>query len=59
MGSSFLGTSKPVCLLSHAIDAKLSGEVLNLGTHGGDPPLYEHEVQKALDLLGKVDKCLA
>lgn len=33
--------------------------VLNPGAHGSDAPLYEHEVQKALDLLGKLDKCLA
>lgn len=33
--------------------------VLNPGAHGGDSPLYEHEVQKALDLITKLDKCLA
>ncbi len=33
--------------------------VLNPGAHDGDSPLYEHEVQKALDLLAKLEKCLA
>jgi len=33
--------------------------VLNPGAHGGDSPLYEHEVQKALDLIAKLEKCLA
>ena len=33
--------------------------VLNPGTHDGDSPLYEHEVQKALDLIAKLEKCLA
>jgi energy-coupling factor transporter ATP-binding protein EcfA2 len=33
--------------------------VLNPGAHGGDSPLYEHEVQKALDLISKLEKCLA
>lgn len=33
--------------------------VLNPGAHGGDAPLYEHEVQKALDLITKLEKCLA
>jgi len=32
--------------------------VLNPGAHGGDSPLYEHEVQKALDLIVKLEKCL-
>ena len=27
--------------------------VLNPGAHGGDSPLYEHEVQKALDLIAR------
>lgn len=33
--------------------------VLAPGTHGGDSPLYEHEVQKALDLISKLEKCLS
>lgn len=33
--------------------------VLNPGAHGGDSPLYEHEVQKALALIAKLEKCLA
>ena len=33
--------------------------VLNPGAHGSDSPLYEHEVQKALDLIAKLEKCLA
>lgn len=33
--------------------------VLNPGAHGGDAPLYPHEVQKALDLVAKLEKCLA
>ena len=33
--------------------------VLNPGAHGGDSPLYEHEVQKALILIAKLEKCLA
>ena len=33
--------------------------VLNPGAHGGESPLYEHEVQKALDLVAKLEKCLA
>jgi hypothetical protein len=47
-------------------NAKLIDEVLNTtervlnpGAHGGDSPLYEHEVQKALDLIAKLEKCLA
>ena len=47
-------------------NAKLIDEVLNTtervlnpGAHGGDSPLYEHEVQKALDLISKLEKCLA
>ena len=47
-------------------NAKLIDEVLNTtervlnpGAHGGDAPLYEHEVQKALDLISKLEKCLA
>lgn len=33
--------------------------VLNPGAHGGDSPLYEHEVQKALELIAKLEKCPA
>jgi energy-coupling factor transporter ATP-binding protein EcfA2 len=33
--------------------------VLNLAAHDGESPLYEHEVQKALDLIAKLEKCLA
>jgi len=33
--------------------------VLNPGAHGGDSPLYEHEVQKALDLITKLERCMA
>lgn len=33
--------------------------VLNPGAHGGDAPLYEHEVQKALDLILRLETCLA
>jgi energy-coupling factor transporter ATP-binding protein EcfA2 len=33
--------------------------VLNPGAHGGDSPLYEHEVQKALVLIATLEKCLA
>lgn len=33
--------------------------VLNPGAHGSDAPLYEHEVQKALDLIAKLQTCLA
>lgn len=33
--------------------------VLNPGAHGGDSPLYEHEVQKAIDLISELEKCLA
>jgi energy-coupling factor transporter ATP-binding protein EcfA2 len=33
--------------------------VLNPGAHGGDTPLYEHEIQNALDLLAKLETCLA
>lgn len=31
--------------------------VLNPGAHGGTSPLYEHEVQKALDHIAKLEKC--
>lgn len=33
--------------------------VLNPGAHGGDAPLYEHEIQKALDLISRLERCLA
>lgn len=33
--------------------------VLNPGAHGGDSPLYEHEVQRVLDLIAKLEKCLS
>lgn len=46
-------------------NVKLIDEVLNTtervpnpGDHDGESPLYEHEVQKALDLIAKVAKCL-
>jgi len=29
--------------------------VLNTGAHGGDSPLYEHEVQRALDILRQLE----
>lgn len=37
---------------------KTTERVLNPGAHGGESPLYEHEVQKALDLIAKLEKCL-
>ncbi len=33
--------------------------VLNPGAHAGDSPFYEHEVQKALNLIAKLEKCLS
>ncbi|MEP6672840.1 MAG: AAA family ATPase [Chthoniobacter sp.] len=33
--------------------------VLNAGAHVGQNPLYTAEVQKAVDLIGKLEKCLA
>lgn len=33
--------------------------VLNPGAHGGDAPLYEREVQKALDLIARLETSLA
>jgi hypothetical protein len=33
--------------------------VFNLGAHGDDSPLYKQEVQKALDLIAKLEKRLA
>lgn len=32
--------------------------VLNPGAHDGDSPLYEHEVQKAIELITELQKCL-
>jgi energy-coupling factor transporter ATP-binding protein EcfA2 len=32
--------------------------VLNPGAHGGATPLYAHEVQKALDLISQLEKCI-
>ncbi len=37
---------------------KTTERVLNPGAHGGDSPLYEHEVQKALELLARLENCL-
>lgn len=33
--------------------------VLNPGAHGGDAPLYEHEVQKALHLVRQLGNCIS
>ena len=38
---------------------KTTERVLNPGAHGSDSPLYENEVQKALDLIAKLEKCPA
>jgi ABC-type multidrug transport system ATPase subunit len=38
---------------------KTTERVLNPGAHGGQNPLYRAEVQKALDLIAKLEKCLA
>ena len=38
---------------------KTTERVLNPGAHGGQNPLYKPEVQKALDLIAKLKKCLA
>jgi energy-coupling factor transporter ATP-binding protein EcfA2 len=38
---------------------KTTERVLNPGAHGGQNPLYKAEVQKALDLIAKLEKCLA
>ncbi|MEO8353869.1 MAG: hypothetical protein ABI680_19250 [Chthoniobacteraceae bacterium] len=38
---------------------KTTKRVLNPGAHGGQNPLYKAEVQKALDLIAKLEKCLA
>ena len=32
--------------------------VLNPAAHGGDAPLYEHEVQNALALIARLETCL-
>ena len=37
---------------------KTTERILNPGAHGGDSPLYEHEVKKALDLMVQMQKCL-
>lgn len=37
---------------------KTTERVLNPGAHGGDTPLYEHEVQKALELIARLENCL-
>ncbi len=38
---------------------KTTERVLNPGAHGGQTPLYKAEVQKALDLIAKLETCLA
>jgi hypothetical protein len=38
---------------------KTTERVLNPGAHGGEAPLYTHEVQKALDLIARLENCLA
>lgn len=38
---------------------KTTERVLNPGAHGGQNPLYKAEVQKALDLIAKLETCLA
>jgi energy-coupling factor transporter ATP-binding protein EcfA2 len=38
---------------------KTTERVLNPGAHGGQNPLYKAEVQKALDLIAKLEKCLS
>ena len=35
---------------------KTTERVLIPGAHGGDSPLYEREVQNALDLIAKLEK---
>ena len=37
---------------------KTAERVLNTAAHGGDSTLYEHEVEAALDLIVKLEKCL-
>ncbi len=32
--------------------------VLNPGAHGGETPLYESEVEIALDLIKRLDRCM-
>lgn len=46
-----------VKLIDEVLDT--TERVLNPGAHGGESPLYEHEVQKALHLICKLEKCLA
>ena len=36
---------------------KMTERVLNPGAHAGQAPLYETEVQKAFDLIAKLEKC--
>ena len=36
----------------------MTERVLNVGAHGGEAPLYEHEVQKALALIARLEQCL-
>jgi len=38
---------------------KTTERVLNPGAHGNDVPLYEHEVQNALNLIAELESCLA
>jgi len=38
---------------------KTTERVLNPAAHGNDSPLYEHEVKKALDLIAKLEQCVA
>ena len=38
---------------------KTTERVLNPGAHGGVSPIYEHEVQNALDLIVKLERLLA
>jgi hypothetical protein len=38
---------------------KTTERVLNPGAHGGDAPLYELEVQKALDLIKQLEALIA
>lgn len=33
--------------------------VMNPGTHGGDSPLYDREVQTVVDLIGKSERRMA
>ena len=38
---------------------KMTSRVLNPGAHSGESPLYEGEVEKALDLVAKLERCLS